>query len=1407
MAIAEIESEPIVRYSDDQPRDERGQWTDGGGNLLTHPAPWLKDGTTRMPAKYLSPAREARYAADAKAHMASLKGAERVAHLEGVHGGYDHGNEKDNAYWHHVYHDDLVLGRPVPWDPWGGSRAGKMATGDPGHAVALTNIEDRKPFQHPTGTYRVREATVGPNTVLYRGIGDMKELSDAAKAGAWRSQGKFSQHGPEGVLQMAADPKDIATMKYKPFGEGARRLGYESADQWNAGYKHVVAVDASDLRVRGLVNPGGFFSSPDVQAGLGATRPVGLDRVLAIRDITPGGALGPERPDLMAQFRSAATRAGNAITPRHERIEKYSDDQPRDEQGQWSGSGGPSGPGLCYVNTLTHMLDHYRKGDVLVHGQPRLAAPSATDRGVMPAGTRFGHAWIERGKFVIDPQHSVKEPVVMPKDRYYRLGHIDPKDNRRYTQDEAFQAAIRTKVYGPWDDAVKKAEGDVPVDHAQQDAARHLGTLGYGGGRPEHASFSPRNPLVVMALAGLPKRIVEHFRDGHLSRPSAWPTERDPHESAMHALRHELLHAFAYEAAGYGGDAVLGFPRLERAALADRDAIGKDPPVLAILGGVRKGDWAHGWTALADYAMSGGPLTPHLASYFAPLFDEPVSKYAEDQPRDETGKWTDAGGGAGFAGRVGALGDGRHALPRSLGIPRKEMPQIQGSDYGEFFDYARSKGAGVKEGTTPAGSLRPAQDEFNPAAVAKMPPGALTKPVIVSRDGYVLDGTHRWLRILGDGGPDAKMPTVHIDLPARQALDLMLGFPKAGRKDIYPTTVAASLDGGWLQFEKYSDDQARVPAGEPGGGQWSGDGAGGGSAGIPRSAFASRPAPTARTPDTLQQEAVARAFVERGLFGWGTKVYVPDGATLAQRDEAWRTWNARSIYNEQNRNAARDTAQKAVGDAMAADPRVVDAARAMFPTFDHGLTNDQYRREVAGQAAKGFAKEVTSMWSDTSGDGSHVSVALQMSAAKAFGLPKDTGEMIRERFLSHPDWSAGREGPARLLDSTMAERGKMNEVMLRATYANTQRELADRGIKEITLHRGMTVRAEESPDWIAKGGTGTATQQPLSSWTANYNDARSFAKLVTDQPAHGHEPTQGVVMSATFPAERIVSTGRTGFGVLSEYEFVVAGGPVQARAEVVPWGRTGPISETPHDDIFGHGSKSTAAQLGKAPKMYDAGGGKMVTVPKAEIEKYSDDQPRDDHGMWTDGGTGSGGLAPLGPAHHAAAGWERLHRADPYETLAVMTNDGVTMEVSQRQAHNVQISDDLVPRLRGAVVSHNHPSGRGPSGEDLAALKKTGMQEIRAARNGDGTTRVALTAKGREVSEVAFKKAYWHAETTVREHLQGRIDEASIRGDWGRARGLVTIAEAAHEDLVLRVLAGDGLIHADGLKPLPEEFR
>ncbi|OWG18335.1 hypothetical protein KDK82_1814 [Delftia sp. K82] len=111
----------------------------------------------------------------------------------------------------------------------------------------------------------------------------------------------------------------------------------------------------------------------------------------------------------------------------------------------------------------------------------------------------------------------------------------------------------------------------------------------------------------------------------------------------------------------------------------------------------------------------------------------------------------------------------------TLGVPRAQMPQIRAEHRGALANFLKARGIDSKPAEMPAGDLKPTQAEFSPARVeqARRRAGG-DRSILVSSDGYVVDGHHQWLARRADGKP---VSVIRLDAPIQEVLAQVAEFP------------------------------------------------------------------------------------------------------------------------------------------------------------------------------------------------------------------------------------------------------------------------------------------------------------------------------------------------------------------------------------------------------------------------------------------------------------------------------------------------------------------------------------------------------------------------------------------------------------------------------------------------------
>lgn len=113
----------------------------------------------------------------------------------------------------------------------------------------------------------------------------------------------------------------------------------------------------------------------------------------------------------------------------------------------------------------------------------------------------------------------------------------------------------------------------------------------------------------------------------------------------------------------------------------------------------------------------------------------------------------------------------------TLNIPRAEMPQVKAENRGPMVNFLNARGVDQKQEDVDPDSLKPTQAEFSLEKVkkAKEFQGG-DRSILVSSDGYILDGHHQWLA-KKDMGELVK--TIRLNAPIKELLPLVREFPSS----------------------------------------------------------------------------------------------------------------------------------------------------------------------------------------------------------------------------------------------------------------------------------------------------------------------------------------------------------------------------------------------------------------------------------------------------------------------------------------------------------------------------------------------------------------------------------------------------------------------------------------------------
>jgi len=169
-----------------------------------------------------------------------------------------------------------------------------------------------------------------------------------------------------------------------------------------------------------------------------------------------------------------------------------------------------------------------------------------------------------------------------------------------------------------------------------------------------------------------------------------------------------------------------------------------------------------------------------------------------------------------------------------LGIPRSEMPQVPGASRAQYFEDMAKLGFTTSSETITPLALQPSQSEVSLSRTGELyvkSDGVIgPRPLLISKDNFIIDGHHTWAAAaaIALGDPSQK---VSVSRMSGNALDIIAAtrtWSEANGIAYRPMGARERAIRGLDLEERYSENQPRVPAGSPDGGQF-GDGSGGNS--------------------------------------------------------------------------------------------------------------------------------------------------------------------------------------------------------------------------------------------------------------------------------------------------------------------------------------------------------------------------------------------------------------------------------------------------------------------------------------------------------------------------------------------------------------------------------------------------
>lgn len=122
-------------------------------------------------------------------------------------------------------------------------------------------------------------------------------------------------------------------------------------------------------------------------------------------------------------------------------------------------------------------------------------------------------------------------------------------------------------------------------------------------------------------------------------------------------------------------------------------------------------------------------------------------------------------------------------------LPRHLLPQIPGDVLPEFIAYMEANGVPYTRCRKPAKDLRASQRDGDKEKVESLmqEPEKLKAPLIISKNGWILDGHHRWAAAMALD-PNMEMDCVKFECTINELVALGHKFGPSFRKTVHETT-------------------------------------------------------------------------------------------------------------------------------------------------------------------------------------------------------------------------------------------------------------------------------------------------------------------------------------------------------------------------------------------------------------------------------------------------------------------------------------------------------------------------------------------------------------------------------------------------------------------------------------------
>lgn len=343
-----------------------------------------------------------------------------------------------------------------------------------------------------------------------------------------------------------------------------------------------------------------------------------------------------------------------------------------------------------------------------------------------------------------------------------------------------------------------------------------------------------------------------------------------------------------------------------------------------------------------------------------------------------------------------------------LGIPRSQMPQIPENMRGQFIKDMADKGISTELRKIDAMDLKPSQMEISATKTARLYEHFKSdgipkdKAILVSKDGFVVDGHHHWAAAAAMGlmGKNSKIPVIQMDANIKDALAMANDWSKShgiaaqdmNSKEL-PLGKSEDESDFFLKFNPNHDDRGRFSSGS-------------GGAGVPAMAK-DIPANDTRSPEAIAEAKQLRARAEKiepAVTKLMTDLVAQSGGELAGLEQRLKSTDslARKIDADANKEFG--------GDKKAAATSISDSIRYTM-VVPEGSYTEGLQQTVKTLEAAGFQLRTKNFWQPGDPyDGTNIkatknglAVELQVHTPKSLAVKEGELHTIYEAYRTSPD--------------------------------------------------------------------------------------------------------------------------------------------------------------------------------------------------------------------------------------------------------------------------------------------------------------------------------------------------------------------------------------------------------------------